>query len=566
MDLEKLNKTILHIEEKIKDSKTKGKIRSLIKKLDKKITFDNEDNENEFTRIKNKLIQIILENKTYESDKNILAFIKKNSTISASPLGDNAAGPASPLGDNAAGPAYPLGDNAAVHPFVLADNNSENHTLNNSSSKKKITAKQKKQEILKLDKSKKGKSKGKSKGKFKGKSNHKKTESIGYGSIEDETTIQKYERELKELENEQSEKLKEIENQQRRHKKKLSKKNTSKSQKVTKKRVISPKTRNIQNTISFLDSKSKKPVKKLINNDKLKLKNINDNLKKFLGDFSFEIIDEKKKTFSADLAELNREGIINELIKEANMYLEKSKKSIKKRIVIIDGENLLRYKIFNAQQTKELIINLIKKDYFVFILRHNQNPLPNFKKLTKEENELLNKYMVEIHKGEKGSMIDDFFVLLLSVLAHKSKYYSVPTFLINLKEKDFKRSFVNAKSFKQGTRSLQNKIIGNKFFNNLSNVNIKHPNNLILTLDNFKWCKLSEQNTMKITSIENNDSSLYSNNSAGPAEPVAPNTESGSNTEENNRKIVLDRRTGKPLSKSNIQSGYTTHKGKGKAK
>jgi len=321
-----------------------------------------------------------------------------------------------------------------------------------------------------------------------------------------------------------------------------SKKKTSKSKKVTKKSI------------------------KLINNDKLKLKNINDNLKKFLGDFAFEIIDEKKKTFSADLAVLNREGMINELIKEANMYLEKSKKSIKKKIVIIDGENLLRYKIFKPNKTKELIINLIKKGYFVFILRHNQNSLTNFKELTKDENELLNKYMVEIHKGERGSMIDDFFVVLLSVLAHKSKYYSVPTFLINLKEKDFKRSFVNAKSFKQGTRSLQNKIIGNKFFNNLSNVNIKHPNNLILTLDNFKWCKLSEQNTMKITSIENNDSSLYLNNSAGPAEPVAPNTESGSNTEENNRKIVLDRRTGKPLSKSNIQSGYTTHKGKGKAK
>jgi len=553
MDLERLNKTILYIEENIKDSKTKGKIRSLIKKLDKKITFDNEDNEKEFTRIKNKLIQIILENKTYESDKNILAFIKKNSTISASPLGDNAAGP-----------AYPLGDNAAVPPFVLADNNSENHTLNNSSSKKKITAKQKKQkkqEILKLDKSKKGKSKGK----FKGKSNQKKTKSIVYGSIEDETTIQKYERELKELENEQSEKLKEIEKQQRRHKKKLSKKNTSKSQKVTKKRVISPKTRNIQNTISFLDSKSKKPVKKLINNDKLKLKNINDNLKKFLGDFSFEIIDEKKKTFSADLAELNREGMINELIKEANMYLEKSKKSIKKKIVIIDGENLLRYTIFNARQTKELIINLIKKDYFVFILRHNENPLPNFKKLTKEENELLNKYMVEIHKGEKGSMIDDFFVLLLSVLAHKSKYYSVPTFLFNSKKKDFKRSFVNAKSFKQGTASLEEEIIGKNFFNNLSNVNIDHPNNLILTLDKFKWCILSKQNKMKIISIENNDSSLYSNNSAGPAEPVGPNTESNSTTEESNRTIVLDRRTGLPLSKNNIQSGYTTYKGKGKA-
>ena len=57
-----------------------------------------------------------------------------------------------------------------------------------------------------------------------------------------------------------------------------SKKKTSKSKKVTKKSV------------------------KLINNDKLKLKNINDNLKKFLGDFAFEIIDEKKKTFSADLA------------------------------------------------------------------------------------------------------------------------------------------------------------------------------------------------------------------------------------------------------------------------
>ena len=71
---------------------------------------------------------------------------------------------------------------------------------------------------------------------------------------------------------------------------------------------------------------------------------------------------------------------------------------------------------------------------------------------------------------------------------------------------------------------------------------------------------------MKITSIENNDSSLYSNNSAGPAESVGPNTESNSTTEESNRTIVLDRRTGLPLSKNNIQSGYTTHKGKGKAK
>ena len=139
MLLKEARKKINKIEKKL-DEKSEVKptsITTIIKYLNEKTIFKNEEEEIEYKEQKNKFIQIILKHnllEVFKLNKYSFEMIKKFIT-------DN----------NSAGPAFPL--------------------VNNSDGPSSV--------------------------------------------LEDETTIQKYERELKELENEQNEKLKEIEKQKK---------------------------------------------------------------------------------------------------------------------------------------------------------------------------------------------------------------------------------------------------------------------------------------------------------------------------------------------------------------
>jgi hypothetical protein len=243
---------------------------------------------------------------------------------------------------------------------------------------------------------------------------------------------------------------------------------------------------------------------------------LNIQLKKTLDDYAFEvkeeIKDERNINFKTDLHYLISPTILQSLVKEATNYIKIAIKSSRQNIVIIDGENLLHNTILNKNKCIKLCLSLLNKNYFVFILRHTNSPLnihnwSEFKKYKGENKKLLNDCIKEINKGVAGSMLDDFFVVLLSVIAHKSTKYRVPNFLTNLTIKEFKKSFTKMEFFQLGTTSMKNQETQNNFINNLANETINHPNNLILSLDKFKW--------LEIKSYRNEYSML--NNEAGAA-------------------------------------------------
>ena len=297
------------------------------------------------------------------------------------------------------------------------------------------------------------------------------------------------------------------------------------------------------------------------------LADLNINLSKLLGIYKFEVKDEGKKpheayiNFMKDLQYLNTPGILYTLVKEAYGYINKVNKE---NIVIIDGENLLYecnstvYDIkMNARlYARDLILDLIQKNYFVFILRHTKTktkmpnilewecvkkpPKPQGIKKVKESmikkqstfegkyppidgltRDLLHRHMIEINKGISGSMLDDFFVVLLSVIAHKSTKYGVPKFLTKLTNLEFPNSFEVMDDFQKGSDFMDNNNKRQKFKNNLANKTIQHPNNLILSLDKFKWLEIATESVLLVESVlpaRNGKGSV----TAGPAGAAAP--------------------------------------------
>ena len=251
---------------------------------------------------------------------------------------------------------------------------------------------------------------------------------------------------------------------------------------------------------------------------KMNLSELNKKLVNLLGDCSFSVKDEKKnEEFQRDMEILLREDQLELFIEDSIRLLNIAKASGKKKIAIIDGENIMHYTAFKARLTFNLLKTLINKDYFVFIFRHQGNNLNLFPKNSEEEN-LLNNYTYQIQIGKSGSFLDDFCsVLLGSLSCALGNYYGNPTFLTDTGK--FKTSGLFSKtlsktSFNKGI-DVSIGSLNTKNANKLTMIrdirNAKEeilPDNFILTLDKFKWCKFKKKKEKK----------KRNSNEAGPAE------------------------------------------------
>ena len=268
---------------------------------------------------------------------------------------------------------------------------------------------------------------------------------------------------------------------------------------------------------------------------------VNNNLRELLGDFSFQIDTnmigklnkEKKKKFGNDLWRICQEENLRNLIEEAEEHI---KEAIQKKthtvvretdgekikidkVVIIDCENVFHSSQFNIDEMIEMIIGLINKGYFVFLIKHRFIELSNFKSQTSgEQKRKITQYTRIIEKGDEGSFLDDFFIILLSVIAKKSGEYKYPSFMTKrnvdvINRKIFKKSFKKCKKFLKGSSIFSEAENSDRetkklFIDNLKNVELNHPNNFIISLDKFTWLKFSNMNSISMFS---------QNNNAGPA-------------------------------------------------
>ena len=245
--------------------------------------------------------------------------------------------------------------------------------------------------------------------------------------------------------------------------------------------------------------KNKTEIKK----KKIKLEELNSKLQALLGECSFTVRDEKdNEDFQRDMEILLSENQLDLFIENSIGLLNMAKASGKTKIAIIDGENIMHESAFKGNLALDLITTLVKKDYFVFIFRHNRH-MVNLVSRNIGEEELLNNFTFQIEVGEIGSFLDDFCSVLLGSLSCSLEYYyGKPTFLTNtwkLKSSGLFPKTLSQTSFKRGTSGSigklnttdANKLMMIKEINN-AKVDIL-PTNFILTLDKFNWCNFKKK-------------------------------------------------------------------------
>jgi hypothetical protein len=251
---------------------------------------------------------------------------------------------------------------------------------------------------------------------------------------------------------------------------------------------------------------------------KIKLEELNSKLQALLGECSFEVIDEKgNEDFQRDMEILLSENQLDLFIEDSITLLNKAILSGKKRLAIIDGENIMHYTAYRGVLALDLIKSLVKKNYFVFIFRHNKHLAQLVPRSAKEEKSL-KKFTFQIGVGEIGSFLDDFCSVLLASLSCSLKgYYGKPTFLTNVNSykssKMFsstlkKTTFLKGVDVSIGSLNTKN-AIKLAIINDIKKAPSEFlPNNFIFTLDKFKWCKFKKTKKTK----------KKKSNEAGPAE------------------------------------------------
>ena len=245
--------------------------------------------------------------------------------------------------------------------------------------------------------------------------------------------------------------------------------------------------------------KNKTEIKK----KKIKLEELNSKLQALLGECSFTVRDEKdNEDFQRDMEILLSENQLDLFIENSIGLLNMAKESGKTKIAIIDGENIMHESAFKGNLALDLITTLVKKDYFVFIFRHNRH-MVNLVSRNIGEEELLNNFTFQIEVGEIGSFLDDFCSVLLGSLSCSLEYYyGKPTFLTNtwkLKSSGLFPKTLSQTSFKRGISGSIGKLNttdANKLMMindiNITKVDIL-PTNFILTLDKFNWCNFKKK-------------------------------------------------------------------------
>ena len=240
-----------------------------------------------------------------------------------------------------------------------------------------------------------------------------------------------------------------------------------------------------------------------IKKKKIKLEELNSKLQALLGECSFTVRDEKdNEDFQRDMEILLSENQLDLFIENSKGLLNMAKVSGKTKIAIIDGENIMHESAFKGTLVLDLITTLVKKDYFVFIFRHNRHMVKLLPRNASEE-ALLNNFTFQIEVGGIGSFLDDFCsVLLGSLSCSLENYYGKPTFLTNtwkLKSSGLFPKTLSQTSFKRGISGSIGKLNttdANKLMMindiNIAKVDIL-PTNFILTLDKFNWCKFNKK-------------------------------------------------------------------------